>query len=227
MSVNKKLYMELAVSFAVALVLLVGFIAVSQNLQAAWVDALDRTVGEAVRGLRSDGLTPAAKFFTALGTSKVEGSVCLLIALLLLFRLKYRWETLILIVGVLGTWGLNTLLKSVFERDRPELALRLVEETGFSFPSGHSMVSLLFYGLTGYLLWYEVRGSWRAAWLIPLATALVVACIGCSRIYLGVHYPSDVLAGFAAGGACLAGCIMAVRAVRHRRAAKRGADRTR
>ncbi|MCD1260564.1 phosphatase PAP2 family protein [Paenibacillus athensensis] len=219
---NRKLYMELAAAVAVALALLVGFIVVSQSLQAAWVDHFDRTVGEAVRGMRSDGLTPVAKFFTSLGTSKVEGAVCLAIALLLMFRLKHRWETLILIVGVLGTWGLNTLLKSVFGRARPELALRLVEETGFSFPSGHSMVSMLFYGLAGYLLWYEARGVWRAAWLIPLVTMLVVLCIGCSRIYLGVHYPSDVLAGFAAGGACLAACIMAVRAVRYRRGVKSG-----
>ncbi|MFC5446965.1 phosphatase PAP2 family protein [Paenibacillus aestuarii] len=77
------------------------------------------------------------------------------------------------------------------------------------------MVSSLFYGLVGYLLWINLRRRWRWTWLIPVITALIVLCIGLSRIYLGVHYPSDVLAGFAAGTAVWTGCVMGVHTIDH------------
>jgi undecaprenyl-diphosphatase len=110
--------------------------------------------------------------------------------------------------------GLNELIKRLVGRERPILE-RLAEATGFGFPSGHAMVSSSFYGLIGYLLWINLRGKWSGAWSIPVVTMLLLAGIGFSRIYLGVHYPSDVFAGFAAGGAWLAGCIMGIQGIRH------------
>lgn len=116
-----------------------------------------------------------------------------------------------------GYLGLNSLIKGLIERERPA-GPWLIEETGFSFPSGHAMVSIIFYGLIGYLVWVNVRSGRKAAWLVPVLTVALIMCIGLSRIYLGVHYPSDVLAGFAAGGAGLIGYIMAIHRLTDRRA---------
>ncbi|MDR6883744.1 phosphatase PAP2 family protein [Bacillus sp. 3255] len=206
--------------------LLIVFVVIALSLSSGWLQVFDMTLGGVVQSLRSDGLTPVAKGITVLGKSKAEFAVFVVVALILLFKLKQRGETLVLLVGVLTAWGLNTALKYAFGRERPA-GPWLIEETGFSFPSGHGMVSSLFYGLIGYLFWLAVRERFKAAWLIPAATAVLVVCIGLSRIYLGVHYPSDVLAGFAVGGAGFIGCIMTVQRIRDRRTnATPGVDRS-
>ncbi len=213
---GKSLYKDLFWGFGAACVLLIGFVLLSQSLSSNWLKEFDESIGSAVRSLRSDAVTPVALFFTIMGKAITEFIVFVVVALILLIKFKHKWETLVLLIGVLTAWGLNQLLKDLFQRDRPT-GMRLIEEDSFSFPSGHAMVSILFYGLIGYLLWVNVRRVWKAAWLIPVVTIVVVVCIGLSRIYLGVHYPSDVLAGFAAGGAGLIGCIMAIHRIRTRK----------
>lgn len=213
---GKSLYKDLFWGFGAACVLLIGFVLLSQSLSSNWLKEFDESIGSAVRSLRSDAVTPVALFFTIMGKAITEFIVFVVVALILLIKFKHKWETLVLLIGVLTAWGLNQLLKDLFQRDRPT-GMRLIEEDSFSFPSGHAMVSILFYGLIGYLLWVNVRKIWKAAWLIPVITIVVVLCIGLSRIYLGVHYPSDVLAGFAAGGAGLIGCIMAIHRIRTRK----------
>lgn len=213
---TNRLFKDLIWGLAAALILLIVFITLSQSLTSSWLESFDGSIGDAILAMRSSVLTPIAMFFTALGEGSTEFILFFVIGAVLYFKFKHRWETLVLFLGVLGTWGLNTLLKSIFERARP-VGKWLIEEDSFSFPSGHAMVSSLFYGLIGYLLWVNLRRTWKQAWLIPPITALVIICIGLSRIYLGVHYPSDVLAGFVAGGAVLIGCIMGVRAIRSRR----------
>lgn len=104
---------------------------------------------------------------------------------------KYgKYATLNLAIIVL----LNQILKFVFQRPRPE-GYRLVEETGYSFPSGHSMVSAAFYGFLIYLIFHYVENR-KLKWLLCTILTFLVGLIGISRIYLGVHYASDVLGGF-------------------------------
>lgn len=96
---------------------------------------------------------------------------------------------------------LNLLLKTLIQRPRPE-GYRLVAESGFSFPSGHSMVAMAFYGLLIWMVWrYEKDSLVRRLGVIGFG--LVIVLVGLSRIYLGVHYASDVLAGFCASIAWL------------------------
>jgi membrane-associated phospholipid phosphatase len=97
------------------------------------------------------------------------------------------------------------LLKNFFERERPNINI-IIEADGFSFPSGHSMGSMTYYGFLVYLV---IRGKGKPLSKLGLAIllCLVIVLIGISRIYLGVHYPSDVLAGFVAGSIWLVICI--------------------
>ncbi len=89
------------------------------------------------------------------------------------------------------------LLKLSFQRTRPEIPL-LEKVSGFSFPSGHALMSVAFYGLMIYITWHEVKNTWLRNALILLLLTLIFL-IGYSRIYLRVHYASDVMAGFAVG----------------------------
>ena len=104
-----------------------------------------------------------------------------------------RGTAVLLMVSFGGTSLLTSLLKLIFARPRPELFPPLVVETSYSFPSGHTMSAVAFYGLLAFILWQ--RG--RRGWAMPFA--LWVPLIALSRIYLGAHYPSDVLASLTIG----------------------------
>lgn len=95
------------------------------------------------------------------------------------------------------SFGCNQLLKLVFSRARP-FGISLIEETGYSFPSGHAMVSIAFYGFLIYLIY---KTNWKKNYKIIsiLLLSVLILLIGVSRIYLGVHYASDIIAGFSIG----------------------------
>lgn len=114
-----------------------------------------------------------------------------------LFVRKHRWYSLRVPVIALGSISLNLILKYIFNRERP-LVPHLVQSYGLSFPSGHAMISASFYGLIIYLVWHHVKHPvWR--WILIIFFMLFIILIGFSRVFLHVHYASDVLAGFAAG----------------------------
>jgi undecaprenyl-diphosphatase len=97
-------------------------------------------------------------------------------------------------VNIGGAGVLNILLKNIIQRPRPD-GFRLVAESGYSFPSGHSMISMAFFGLVIWMVWhYHKDDVMRYVWCAVFG--LIIALVGISRIYLGVHYASDVIAGF-------------------------------
>lgn len=117
-----------------------------------------------------------------------------------------RWLELFIFALCMGGGAvLNVLLKHLFARSRPDL-FRVVEEMGFSFPSGHAMVSLCLYGMSAFLLSRYLK-RWPARFAVFVLAGLLTAAIGVSRIYLGVHYPTDVVAGFMAGTMWLSFCM--------------------
>ncbi len=131
----------------------------------------------------------------------VLGPLCLVG--LLVWR---RWrEGFSLTICLAGAVVLNFLLKHLFERTRPDV-FRVVSESGYSFPSGHAMVSLCFYGMIAYILGRKLPTAAGRTVLYGLTVAMIMA-VGLSRIYLGVHYPSDVLGGYIAGATWLAFCV--------------------
>lgn len=91
--------------------------------------------------------------------------------------------------------GINQVLKEIVHRPRPDESLRLVSEVGYSFPSGHSMVSMAFYGLLLWMVWRYEKDR-VVKWMCCAGFGILILMVGMSRVYLGVHYASDVLAGF-------------------------------
>jgi len=121
---------------------------------------------------------------------------------------RKNWNNLILLFSAVGGSALlNLVLKNIFQRSRPIFPQAFSIETGFGFPSGHTMISLAFYGIVAYIaLTYIKNRNWK---VLTIVGALVISVlIGFSRLYLGVHYLTDVLAGWAAGGLWLAVCIL-------------------
>jgi undecaprenyl-diphosphatase len=135
------------------------------------------------------------RLITALGYYWVV--LPLLAAVVFIFYLKgWRLSATLLVVSTVGSFLLTTVLKAVFERARPELFDSGYAASFYSFPSGHATVAVGFYGTLTLLLAYRLRGF--ARWAVATGGVLLVLLIGFSRLYLGVHYPTDVLAGFLA-----------------------------
>ena len=121
---------------------------------------------------------------------------------------RKNWNKLIfLLSAVSGGTVLNLVLKNVFQRSRPIFSQAFQVETGYSFPSGHAMISLVFYGAVVYIVFSFLK-SRRSKLLAVIGALVVLSLIGFSRLYLGVHYLTDVLAGWAAGGLLLMVCVL-------------------
>lgn len=138
---------------------------------------------------------------TYIGSGYVSPPLTAILFIYLLFRKNY-WTAIFLAVNLIGISQLNELLKSVFKRSRPDLE-HLVSVSNYSFPSGHAMSSIAFFSFLAYLLNRKIKGNGKSTGIIWVVTALLILAIGLSRIYLGVHYPTDVLGGFLAGGSWL------------------------
>lgn len=140
--------------------------------------------------LISDFATPIAKFVTNFG-----GAIFLIIlAMTLLILIKDKKIGLSILSNLVIITVLNQLLKIILQRPRPT-DYRIIEETGYSFPSGHSMISMAFYGYLIYLIYKYVKNKY-IKWISIVLLSILICSIGVSRIYLGVHYTSDVLGGF-------------------------------
>lgn len=167
-------------------------------------DVFDNVFIWLVRYFSSPALDRAMIVISEFGYGGIFWTIAVAAAVTLAFYRRLT-ELAGMLVCLSGAAFLNFLLKHLFERSRPDL-FRVVEAAGYSFPSGHAMVSLCFYGILAFLLSRHIR-DWR--WRLAVATlaAALVAAIGVSRVYLGVHYPTDVIAGYTAGGMWLGFCI--------------------
>lgn len=127
-----------------------------------------------------------------------------------------RWRYLLFVAVAWGGAGILTFaLKAWFNRPRPAFANPAAIELNASFPSGHALFSLVMFGLLAYFLWYRDRRPIVRILVVGITTILVLL-VGISRLALGVHYLSDVLAGYAAGGVWLSVCIAAMSVLEHR-----------
>lgn len=167
------------------------FLAILEDVFEYETLALDTSVYTiVVEKMRNPILTDILKIITNLGSA----FVLITITILSLIILKNKKIGLCITLNLALSTLLNVLLKNIIQRPRPE-GYRLIEETGFSFPSGHSMVNTAFYGLLIYLIIKNVKNK-KLKYALSILISILILAIGFSRIYLGVHYTSDVLAGF-------------------------------
>ncbi len=144
-----------------------------------------------ILNLRSEPVTAIMKVITNLSSAYV----LIAITIGILLFVKNKKVGLCVASNLVITTLLNQLLKYIIQRPRPD-GYRLIAESGYSFPSGHSMVSMAFYGLIIYLIWKMVKNK-KIKYISCGILGLLIPMIGFSRIYLGVHYASDVIGGFA------------------------------
>jgi undecaprenyl-diphosphatase len=162
---------------------------------------------------RMDGL---ALEITALGSWLVVLAIAV-IAATLLALMGERWYALLLCIAVSGAWIIGPALKILFDRQRPQVVEWRVPHAGLSsFPSGHSTMGMVLFLTVAYVIHRLARRHWVTI-VVMAAGTITVALIGLSRLYLGVHYPSDVLAGYAVGFAWSMFCAAGVELLRSER----------
>ncbi|MBL6446238.1 phosphatase PAP2 family protein [Fulvivirga sp. 29W222] len=184
------------------------FLEIIESLEANELVSFDNTITEFIHSFRNDKITPVVTFITDLGDVAAYMVIIPLIAILLYYHGHHRWKlSLQATIVLLSAFFLNIALKNLISRPRPLEELRLVTAHSYSFPSGHSMSAFAFYGFLIYLTYKHVSNTLLKILLI-LIQLLLILSIGLSRVYLGVHFPTDVLAGFIAGLIWLIICIV-------------------
>lgn len=170
---------------------LIGFLALAEdvfNQEIMKCDVIGYTLISIF--LITDFATPIAKFITNFGGPIFLSTICIM--LFIIINNKKIGLSIIMNIAIIAI--LNQVLKRILQRPRPT-EFRIIEETGYSFPSGHSMVSMAFYGYLIYLIYKYIKNKY-VKWISIVLLSILICSIGISRIYLGVHYTSDVLGGF-------------------------------
>jgi undecaprenyl-diphosphatase len=180
------------------IVLLTGFGLIAWFATVHPDNVVDRSLAALTQSIEGPVLTRVMEAWTTIGSSRYVAIIAAGVMAYLYFIRKRRFEPLFLVAVLAGSVGWNQLLKSLFHRERPNVH-QLITETGFSFPSGHTMSACALYGAIVFLLWRHGRTRMLRGMLLAFG-AMMIAGIGFSRIYLGVHYPSDVLGAVLAGG---------------------------
>ena len=160
-------------------------------------DIFENEIGRfdnAIYSVVSQHITPQTtticKFITNLG-----GVITVLVVTLcILVFIKEKKYGIYVTVNLVVITLINQLLKNIIQRPRPT-EFRIIDESGYSFPSGHSMVSMAFYGFLMYWIYRNIQSKYLK-WILCIILSILIILIGISRIYLGVHYASDVIGGF-------------------------------
>ena len=181
------------IKIIIGLLALIILVFLSYKLITNDLTYFDNTIYNFIIGFKSNILTNFLKTTTYLGSAYF----LIPLTILLIILVKDKNKKIGILLALVIPFLINTSLKYIFLRERPTL-INLVVEHGFSFPSGHSCTSLAFYGFLIYLIYNNLNNKVLKFFLIILLVLLVlIICV--SRIYLGVHYASDVLAGICLG----------------------------
>ena len=177
---------------------LVIFLGILENVYQNELHNFDRIIYNAVAIIISQSVTFIMKVITNISSAPV----LIIITLLLIVLLKNRKMSVCIVSNLVIITALNQVLKRIIARPRPT-EFRIIDQSGYSFPSGHSMVSMAFFGLLIYIAYNNIENKYLRSF-ICIVLSILIFLIGTSRIYLGVHYPSDVIAGFVLSIAYLA-----------------------
>ncbi|MBR2564087.1 MAG: phosphatase PAP2 family protein [Paenibacillus sp.] len=196
---------KISISLLLAALCLFAFISIALSISDNQIHRFDAVLIGWIQGLESPGMTQVMEFFTWIGSELQVVVIAVVVMLVLYVFLHHRRELLFLASVLAGSTLLNTLLKLVFQRARPTIN-RIIEVSGYSFPSGHSMAAFSLYGGLAFLIWKHIPSFTGRLFMIA-ASAAFILMIGISRIYLGVHYPSDIVGGYFLSGSWLFTCI--------------------
>lgn len=173
-----------------SIVALILFILILEDVLEQEIYKFDETIYNFISKAISDNVSKVAKVITTIGSAYVIIPVAI-VSVIYFWKKK---ESKYIAINLAIIFASNQILKRIIARPRPN-EFRIVEETGYSFPSGHSMISMAFYGLFIYLIYKKINNKYLK-WTLIILLSILIILIGVSRIYLGVHYASDVCAGF-------------------------------
>ena len=196
-TVVKKLGWKLAVGLLLAMASAIFFGWLASEVFEGETKAFDDAVRNAIHQTATPFLTGTMIFFTYLGSVWGIISLFALASAAMIYR-GHKRAMIILWITMAGQVVLGITLKNSFHRPRPAAFFDFPIPSSYSFPSGHAFASLCFFGILAWLIGTRTKSrSWKIfAWVVAI---FLILTIGVSRIYLGVHYPSDVVAGYAAG----------------------------
>jgi undecaprenyl-diphosphatase len=201
--------------FAVFAICVMGFVKIAWEVREQETNTFDDAVLNGIHSISNPFLDNFVPIATNAGGVLLVSVMTLIILGLFIYKNEYRRAVLVG-VAMAGAAFLNVVLKAVFERARPDLWDKLVHESSYSFPSGHSMMSAAL-GLALVVALWNSRWRW---WAVGLA-ALYIPFIGLTRLYLGVHYPTDVVAGWLVSGAWVMAVALLMRSKLGHQALKR------
>lgn len=181
----------------IAALFIVLFAELAEEVMEKEFDLFDRTIIALMEAGSSGTMDTVMFIFTEIGSAWFLTLASLVVLAILGLKLKDKWGMLFFVIAVGGGSLLTLLLKNLYVRERPSINAD-IDALGYSFPSGHSMGSLIFYGFVMYLVIRTRQRPWIQWTTVALLSGLILV-IGASRIYLGAHFPSDVIAGYIAG----------------------------
>ncbi len=160
-------------------------------------DYFDETIYHFLSMHISENLTKFMTIITHMGSWHILLLIMLLTCVIFSKSSTYTPYRGLIVINLFSIWIFNEVLKELFQRDRPNI-LQLVHVDGYSFPSGHAMISFAFYGLLIFIFCRHLHNKGMRVFILTIMGTLIIL-IGLSRVYLGVHYASDILAGFLVG----------------------------
>lgn len=190
-------FIVLLIGLGLAAAFIVLFAELADEMLEQELGVFDAVIIALLETISSSTMDWIMFIFTELGSVWGIGFLSIIVLWILSFRMRDKWGVLFFFVAVGGGALLTLLLKHLFNRDRPSIN-EAIDAVGYSFPSGHAMGSLIFYGFVIYLVIRTKQKPW-IQWLSVFGLSLLIVLIGVSRIYLGAHFPSDIAAGYIAG----------------------------
>ncbi|WP_158233915.1 phosphatase PAP2 family protein [Sporosarcina sp. P34] len=194
------------VSVWIICILFTGFFAyIARSIHLQTISSFDEPIIDFVQSAESKGLTSLMKLFTTIGSTTSVALLAVLTLGVLLWK-KHRDQAVLFAIALAGTGILNQVLKFIFKRERPNFH-RLIDIGGYSFPSGHTMMAFSLYTILAYIVWRDLKTTGSRIAITILAVFMIIM-IAVSRIYLGVHFPSDIVGGLLASSVFLFGVIL-------------------
>lgn len=206
------LFILMLMVLGVIILSIVLFLEVSENVVNQQIKVFDNTIMNLIQYISSPKINDLMTFITELGSVWFISAASLFIVLYLWFKKRDKWGISFLLISQIGGGLIIVFLKQYYKINRPSIKEQ-IEATGYSFPSGHAMGSLILYGFIVYLI-LKSKLSKTKKMIYSSVLILLIILIAASRVYLGVHFPSDIIAGLAGGLAWLLVCIVSLEIVK-------------